>query len=102
MKEYRLRFDERVEQDILEAMFYYDSKVLGLGKKFYQQVKEAYSAILKTPYFQIRYSNIRCLPLKKFPDMVHFILNEEARLITIMAIINCNRNPETNWLVNEP
>lgn len=102
MKKYTLRFDERVEMDILEAVLYYDSKSIGLGIKFYEQVKLANDAICLTPHFQIRYSNIRCLPVKVFPYRIHFLLDEELSVITIKAIINCNKNPETNWLVNEP
>jgi hypothetical protein len=102
MKKYTLRFDERVEMDILEAVLYYDSKSIGLGKRFYEQVQVAYEAIYLTPHFQIRYNNIRCLPVKIFPYMIHFEIDEVLSVITIRAIINCNRNPETNWLVNEP
>ncbi len=51
MKKYTLRFDERVETDILEAVLYYDSKSIGLGKKFYDQVKLAYEAICLTNLF---------------------------------------------------
>lgn len=102
MKKYQVSFDDRVKQDVLDAVFYYNSKVPGLGKRFYQDVKYAYAAIRQSPFFQVRYNGIRCLPLRKFPYMVHYTVDEAAGMVTIKAIINCYQNPQTNWLVNEP
>ncbi len=102
MKQYRIRFDDRVRHDVLEAVFYYNSKAPGLGKRFYQQVKNGYAYIRQSPFFQVRYNGIRCLPLDKFPYMIHYSVDETEGVITIKAIINCYQNPDTKWLVNEP
>lgn len=102
MKQYRITSDKRVQSDIREAVHYYNSKVPGLGKRFYLEVKTAYKPIRTTLFFQVRYKEIHCLPLKKFPYMVHYSINETEKVVCIRAIINCYQNPETKWVVNEP
>lgn len=102
MSAFRIVFDDRVEYDIDEAVDYYSSRATGLGNRFYTAVKNTIAAIESTPYFQVRYNNIRCLPVKNFPYMVHFSVHPEEKLIRIRAIINCYQNPDTTWLVNEP
>lgn len=102
MRKYRIQYDTRVEYDIRDAVNYYNSRLPGLGKRFYLDVKDAYKAIQTVMHFQIRYSSVRCFPLKKFPYMVHYSIDDVQQIITIRAIINCYQNPGTSWLVNEP
>ena len=82
--------------DIQEEIHYYNSKQKGLGKKFHSEIKKCFDSIRKSPAYQIRYSNIRCLPVKKFPSMIHYTFIDDK--IVIRAVINTYRNPEKEWL----
>ena len=84
--------------DIQDGMDYYNSKQSGLGNKFHEFVSDAIDALRTNPFYQIRYNEVRCLPLKKFPFMLHFHLNESVNEVNILAVINTDSNPETRWL----
>ena len=84
--------------DILNAFEYYNEQQKGLGKRFVREVDKGVLAISKNPFYQIRYDDIRCFPLSKFPFMIHFVLNEKENMIEIYAVIHTSLNPETNWL----
>ena len=81
--------------DIFDGIEWYDKQVEGLGKRFYQAIQKVYKTIRQNPYFQIRYEDVRCLPLQKFPYMVHFVVEEENKRVVILGIICTHRDPKT-------
>lgn len=94
--DYTLIIDPRAIQDIQKAIDYYDEQQPGLGLRFEDVVNKKLVALKKSPFFQIRYDNVRCLPLKKFPYMVHFTINEQKNNITIHAVFHTSLDP-INW-----
>lgn len=88
------KIDPRAKEDIQQEIHYYHEQQKGLGKRFHAEVKAAFQTIRKSPFFQIRYDNVRCLPLKKFPIMVHFTVDPEQKRITVRAVLHTSRNPE--------
>jgi len=92
-----LILDKAIE-DIQQGISYYNSLQDGLGDEYYGEVDKAIAIIEKNPYFQVRYDEIRCLPLKKFPYMVHYSVNAEENAILIHGVINTNMNPEKSWI----
>lgn len=83
--------------DIQSQIDYYNSKQKGLGKKFHKEVNIFFETIRKNPNFQIRYKNIRCLPLKKFPAMIHFTYHEQKKQVIIRAVLNTYLDPINHW-----
>ena len=83
--------------DIQEQIHFYNDKQVGLGKRFHNDVKTTFKSILKNPFYQIRYNNVRCLPLKKFPAMVHYTLDENKKQITIRAVFHTSQAPQ-RWI----
>lgn len=45
------------------------------------------------PHFQVRYDDVRCLPMKTFPYMIHFIIDEDLHQVVILGVINTFKNP---------
>ncbi|MFM2306922.1 MAG: hypothetical protein RLZZ367_1591 [Bacteroidota bacterium] len=102
MKSFVVTILPRAFNDIQDAVYYYESLNDGLGEKFFDEV-DAYMQILgKHPFYQVRYDDVRCLPLKKFPYMIHFRVDEIQKVVYVEAVVNCYQNPGTSWLVNEP
>jgi len=66
----------------------------GLGRKFHAEVKAAFKNLKTNPFFQERYDGIHCLPLKKFPYMVHFSIHEQDQLVIVRAIFNTSIDPK--------
>ncbi len=80
-------------QDIQEAIDYYDEQEPGLGRRFEEAVHKHFRLLEKNPVFQIRYDNVRCLPMKKFPYMVHFTIDEKFRVIKVWALFHTSVSP---------
>jgi toxin ParE1/3/4 len=69
---YKIIYDNRVYLDLDEALEYYLKFSKKTEASFYDSFKNAIKAVKLNPYYQIRYGNIRCFPLKKFPFLIHF------------------------------
>ena len=80
--------------DTFDGIEWYEKQTKGLGKKFYESIQKAYKTIRQNPYFQIRYDDVRCLPLKKFPYLVHFVVEEERKRVVILGVICTHRDPK--------
>ncbi|MEX0845329.1 MAG: hypothetical protein WD022_08600 [Balneolaceae bacterium] len=85
--------DPRAMQDIQLAIDYYEEQQPGLGEQFEDILNEYLRKLEQNPFFQIRYDDIHCLPLQKYPYMIHFTINEQEQLITVRAVFNTFRNP---------
>ena len=90
---YKIVVDPKAIIDIQSAMNYYEKQQSGLGEKFLKVINKHFQALENKPFYRIRYDNVRCLPLKKFPYMVHFTISEEKQLVIIRAIFHTSRNP---------
>jgi toxin ParE1/3/4 len=64
---FSVNIDPRAIQDIQKAIDYYDEQQIGLGRKFESSLNKYIASLEKNPFFSIRYDQVRCLPLKKFP-----------------------------------
>ena len=81
---------------IQQAIDYYDEQQIGLGERFENTLNKHLIALENNPFYRIRYDNIRCLPIRKFPYMVHYTVEEVQKLIIIRAVFHTSLDPE-NW-----
>lgn len=86
--------DPKAIQDIQEAIDYYEEKEIGLGKRFENSLNEEIIKLQVNPFYQIRYDSVHCLPMKKYPYMIHYTV-EKNELIKIRAVFNTKMNPNT-------
>jgi hypothetical protein len=88
-------YSPEVYNDLQEAIDFYNSPKPDLGFKFIKTVKLQISKIKSNAYgFQVRYSDIRCAPLNKFPYTVHYRVLPKTMIIMITAILCDYRNPQ--------
>jgi hypothetical protein len=79
--------------DIQNATDWYNEQSYGLGARFQKQVVKQINKLNKTAdSYTIRYNNTRCMMIKKFPFMVHFLIENET--VMIFAILHTSRNPK--------
>jgi hypothetical protein len=91
----KIIFAAEVYDDLQQAVDFYNSRKKGLGSRFFKAVKIQISRIQSNAYsFQIRYSDIRCSPINKFPFMMHYRVLTDPNVIMIIAILGDYRNPE--------
>ena len=96
--EYKLKIEPVAKLDIQNEINYYNNKQKGLGKKFHNEVKVYFKSIQSNPFFQVRYDEVHCLPLKTFPIMIHYTINKSKKIVIVRALINTSKKPNTAWL----
>ena len=95
MKTYKISIDEDALQDIQKATDWYNQQLEGLGYRFEKQVKSSINSLKKNAkLYTIRYGDVRCVMIKKFPFMIHFTINNKQFLIEIFALFHTSRNPK--------
>jgi toxin ParE1/3/4 len=94
---YSIIIDPRAIREIREAMDYYDEQQAGLGQRFEAELNKNLLKLQKNPFFRIRYDKVRCLPVKKFPYLVHYTVDEANNLIFIHAVFHTSRDP-AKWI----
>ncbi len=94
---FKVIIDNRAFKDIDEAVSYYQKISPQVTKRFVTDIRNATKALAKNPFFQIRYKDYRCLPLKKSPFMIHYVVDEKRNVVNIYALINTAKDTD-KWL----
>lgn len=94
MTSFKIKIETFAKLDIQEGIRWYNSKKKGLGKEFHQEVKDHFDILKEIMFFQVRYGEVRSLPLKRFPYMIHYSVDEEKELIIVRAVFNTHKSPE--------
>lgn len=98
MKRYKLKITAEADQEIQQAIDYYNSCSKGLGKRFYLDLQEQFARIRKNPFARaVRYDDVRFALLDRFPYAAHFTIDEPARTIRVQAVLSQHQDPDTYW-----
>lgn len=93
---YKIIIDPIANLDIIESIEWYNNAQAGLGLKFYKQILSAFNIIIKTPFaFPVRYKTNHSVLVKKFPFMVHYLIDSDKNTIVITAVLHTSRDPKT-------
>lgn len=94
MPNFRIKIDPGALLDIQEATNWYNKQIAGLGSRFQKQVKQQINSLkVNAKSYGIRYSDVRCMTIKKFPFLVHFIIEDLTGTVKVFAVIHTSRNP---------
>ena len=91
---YKIVIEPRSILDLQDAIDYYDSKQNGLGTYFFQVVAGPLGTLAKRPFFQIRYKDYHGFPVRKFPFILLYYIDESLETIYVMSVFNTYLNPE--------
>ena len=95
MKKYKVKIVQEAVADIQEISDWYNDLQNGLGKRFHDITIKQIDSLKKDPQiYALRYKEIRCMLVKKFPYMVHFHIDDEAGVVEVLAVISTARNPK--------
>lgn len=96
---FKVIVNDHVVDEIQEAVDFYKEKQKSLGKRFYKSAKKTIKALENDALiYQIKYNDVRCVKIKKFPYLVHYKINQKSNTVIVYALICTYRNPEDNWL----
>lgn len=94
MKPFTIRVLASAEDDLDEAFEYYSDISPKLGQRFIKLLNTALNDLKKNPDYQIRYDNFRMKIVKKFPYVIHYILDEKRQIVFVYGIRNSYQNPD--------
>ena len=89
---FKLKFLPTAEFNIEEATDFYAEISLRVLKNFNKKLDEAFLRIENNTFFQRKYKNVRALPLKKFPYIIFYEIDDE--IIYILSVFCTHQNPQ--------
>ena len=93
MNKYAVEILFWAEQDLNEIAIHYQKLSAELGDKFYEEIRTAIESLKINPFYQPFSNDIRKINLKKFPFKVFFKLDEEKKIVFVIAIISDHLSP---------
>ena len=92
---FSVEYNPEFFNDLVDAVDWYNDRKIGLGERFFNEVKKQ-TADLSTSalLFAVRYDDIRCVSIKKFPYMVHYRVNERTSTVKVEALFHTRRDPK--------
>lgn len=97
---FKLEFNPQIYIDIQRQVDYYKktTKSHVLGKRFFKTVKNEVLRLNKHALlYEIKYDDIRCLPIPKFPFRAHYRVNVNDNTVRVEAIISTSLSPD-KWV----
>jgi hypothetical protein len=68
---------------------------MGLGDRLLTNIRKQTADLSTTAlHFAIKYDDVRCICIKKFPFLVHYRANEQTKTVKVEALIHTSRNPK--------
>jgi hypothetical protein len=98
MNKFDIEISPRVAKDLLNSLYYYEKISKKVSTNFLKDFKQTLSKIKRNPNLQIRYNEVRCIPLNNYLFMLHFKIYEKDNLVVIYALIHTSLNPNDYWV----
>jgi plasmid stabilization system protein ParE len=92
--DFNLVISPLAELDIAEAYAHYADISFEVLSNFDKEIEVVYQILEKNPFFKIRYKNVRGLPLKNFPYIIFYTLDELDKNVEIRSVFNTNQHPK--------
>ena len=92
---FTVEYNPEFFNDLVQAVDWYNDRQIGLGERFFNKVRKQ-TAKLSTLalLFAVKYDDIRCMGIDRFPYMVHYRVNEQTSTVKVEALLHTSRDPE--------
>ena len=90
---YNLVISSFAASEINEIIEFYNSINKTVLKKFKNILKEIFSFLRQNPHIQIKYKSYRAMPLKGFPFIIIFDVDDENKIVKILSCFHTSQNP---------
>lgn len=94
---FEVRYHPLVYQDIQNVVEFYrkETKSDRLGNRFIKAVITTLKSLDRSAlHYQVRYDDIRLIPILPFPFMTHYRVDVENGVVRVEAIFHMSENPE--------
>ncbi len=101
MISYKIKISSEALSDIRNAALWYDKQQPGLGIRFQKTAKQRINLLKRRPEtYAIRYLDVHCMLVKKFPFLIHFTIDEKTSIVEVFAVFHTSRSPRI-WEVRK-
>ncbi|HAR74315.1 MAG TPA: plasmid stabilization protein [Flavobacteriaceae bacterium] len=91
---YKVSISPIAKANIREAITYYkENATLKVAQSFLKDYEINVEMIRQNPFYNVYYKKFRGKPMKKFPYIIFYTLDEQQKIILINAVFNTHRNP---------
>jgi hypothetical protein len=92
---FTIEYNPEFFNDLVRAVDWYNDKQATLGNRFYDNVKKQTAKLSKSALsFAVRYDDIRCMRIEKFPYLVHYRVNEQTSIVKVEALFHTSLDPK--------
>lgn len=91
---YTILLTPTATEDIAGAIEYYNALSTDLGYRFADMVAEYFDRIADWPTASaVRYKNVRSKPMKRFPYLINYTIDEATHSVSILRLFNTYQEP---------
>lgn len=90
---YKITVSLRAQREIENAIDYYALYSADAPGLYIAALTEAYVTLEISPFFRIRYKNVRSLKIRNFPYSLYFIIDEDKNTVRVLSCFHNKRNP---------
>ncbi len=91
---YKIIVSPRAQKEIENAIDFYALYSKDAAINFLSSLKEAYNTLEISPFFRIRYKNIRALKIKRYPHSLYFNIDENKNIVRVLSCFHNKRHPQ--------
>lgn len=91
---YKVIISPRAQKEIENAIDYYTLYSQGAPLSFITFLEIAYEALSVSPFFKVRYNQVRALKIKRFPYSLYFQVDEKRGIVRILSCFHNKRHPD--------
>lgn len=96
-RNFKVRYNPGIYSDIQKAIDFYNEQTQSheQGERFVNNARHALATLKRTAlHYQVRYDDIRLLPIPSFPYRAHYRVDEGKNIVYVEAIFHTRENPE--------
>ena len=95
MSDFSFYYHQHAKIDFLDSKNWYENKVLGLGDRFEDELKNKLNWIIENPYmYQKVYRSLRAATLQVFPYSIYYEVGKNSSKILVLAILHHKRSKQ--------
>jgi plasmid stabilization system protein ParE len=95
---YDLKIRQEATKEFSNAFLWYEEQQSGLGDVFETAIRRKLNQISRNPYhYKADYNQFHQELTEKFPFLIVYVIDENLKQITVMAIFHTSRNPSKKF-----
>jgi toxin ParE1/3/4 len=92
---FKIIISDESKIDLENSYLYYRTKVnRKVADNFFKEFKSSLNILARNPYFKIRFDDFRAKPMKKYPFLIFYTIDDREKIIVIARIFHTSQDPE--------